>query len=58
MMIDRPAEAAPGALSTGKAYWRSLDERDDMPAFREWMEKQFPQSMRELLAGGIDRRRF
>jgi len=29
-----------------------------MPAFREWMEKQFPQSMRELLAGGIDRRRF
>ncbi len=52
------AETHSVGLSTGKAYWRSLDERADMPAFREWMEKQFPESMRELLAGGIDRRRF
>ena len=29
-----------------------------MPAFREWMETKFPQSMRELVGGGIDRRRF
>jgi molybdopterin-containing oxidoreductase family iron-sulfur binding subunit len=44
--------------STGKAYWRSLDEQADAPAFREWVEQQFPRSMRELLEEGIDRRRF
>ena len=58
MMTDRPAQIPRDRLSTGKTYWRSLDELADMPAFREWMETKFPQSMRELLAGGIDRRRF
>ena len=48
-------EVAPGV---GKAYWRSLDELADTPAFRDWVERRFPQSMRELLDGGIDRRRF
>jgi MoCo/4Fe-4S cofactor protein with predicted Tat translocation signal len=58
MISDRRPETPPGTLATGKAYWRSLDEVADLPAFRDWMEKQFPQSMRELLGGGIDRRRF
>jgi molybdopterin-containing oxidoreductase family iron-sulfur binding subunit len=43
---------------TGKLYWRSLDELTDSPAFRDWVERRFPRSMRELLDGGIDRRRF
>jgi MoCo/4Fe-4S cofactor protein with predicted Tat translocation signal len=47
-----------GIESTGKSYWRSLDELADSPAFREWVDERFPRSMSELLAGGIDRRRF
>jgi molybdopterin-containing oxidoreductase family iron-sulfur binding subunit len=43
---------------TGKLYWRSLDELADSPAFRDWVDRRFPRSMRELLDGGIDRRRF
>lgn len=58
MMTDRPDQTRPEALPTGKTYWRSLDELSDMPAFQEWMQTKFPQSMRELLNGGIDRRRF
>jgi len=46
-----------GSLA-GKAYWRSLDQLADTPAFRDWVERRFPRSMRELLDGGIDRRRF
>jgi molybdopterin-containing oxidoreductase family iron-sulfur binding subunit len=43
---------------SGKEYWRSLDELAGSPAFRDWVERRFPRSMRELLDGGIDRRRF
>jgi MoCo/4Fe-4S cofactor protein with predicted Tat translocation signal len=46
------------AAATGKAYWRSLDELADTPAFRDWVQRRFPQSMRALLDGGVDRRRF
>lgn len=42
----------------GKAYWRSLDELADTADFRDWVEQRFPRSMRELLDGGVDRRRF
>jgi molybdopterin-containing oxidoreductase family iron-sulfur binding subunit len=47
-----------GASTTGKAYWRSLDELADSPAFREWVDTTFPQSMRALVDSGIHRRRF
>jgi molybdopterin-containing oxidoreductase family iron-sulfur binding subunit len=30
----------------------------DTPDFRDWVERRFPRSMRELLDGGVDRRRF
>ena len=46
------------ATPTGKAYWRSLDQLADTPEFREWVDQRFPQSMRELLSGVVDRRRF
>ena len=52
---DHQAKAIP---LSGKTYWRSLDDLADTPAFREWVERRFPRSMRELLDGGIDRRRF
>jgi molybdopterin-containing oxidoreductase family iron-sulfur binding subunit len=52
-----PAERE-GTPSTGKAYWRSLDELADTLAFREWVDRRFPRSMRTLLEGGVDRRRF
>jgi molybdopterin-containing oxidoreductase family iron-sulfur binding subunit len=58
MSLDEPLPAPAGAGATGKAYWRSLDELADSPSFREWVHTKFPQSMRALLDGGVDRRRF
>jgi molybdopterin-containing oxidoreductase family iron-sulfur binding subunit len=58
MSQDLSAEIHADAPLAGKAYWRSLDELADTPAFRDWVEREFPRSMRELLAGAIDRRRF
>jgi molybdopterin-containing oxidoreductase family iron-sulfur binding subunit len=46
------------ATPTGKAYWRSLDQFADTLEFREWVDRRFPQSIRELLSGGVDRRKF
>jgi molybdopterin-containing oxidoreductase family iron-sulfur binding subunit len=58
MIADLPSQRPSGTPSTGKTYWRSLDELAETPAFRQWVEQQFPRSMRELLDGGLDRRRF
>lgn len=46
--------------ASGKAYWRSLEQRADAPDFLDWVTERFPRSMRSLLEGdgGIDRRRF
>ena len=45
-VTDEPGTACrpPGSqpLATGKAYWRSLDELADTPAFRDWVERRFP----------------
>jgi molybdopterin-containing oxidoreductase family iron-sulfur binding subunit len=43
---------------SGRLYWRSLDQLADTPEFREWVDRRFPQSMRELLSGVVDRRAF
>ena len=53
-LVAPPADAA----TRGKTYWRSLDQLADTPAFRDWVERRFPQSMMELLSGGVDRRHF
>jgi molybdopterin-containing oxidoreductase family iron-sulfur binding subunit len=58
MIHDLPPIAAARPPATGKTYWRSLEEWSETPAFRDWVERRFPTSMRELLDGGIDRRRF
>jgi molybdopterin-containing oxidoreductase family iron-sulfur binding subunit len=61
---QRGADGASSSLAretpfgTGKTYWRSLDHLAETAEFREWVGRRFPRSMRELLDGGIDRRRF
>jgi MoCo/4Fe-4S cofactor protein with predicted Tat translocation signal len=37
--------------TTGRAYWRGLDEAADTPEFREFLEKEFPAGASQLLAG-------
>ena len=41
---------------SGKAYWRSLDELADTPAFRGWLAREFPNLAPEL--SGSTRRQF
>jgi len=48
----------PTGAPSGRTYWRSLDQLADTPEFRDWVERRFPQSMRELLTGVVDRRHF
>lgn len=43
--------------SMNKKYWRSLDERANSPEFRQWVEKEFPESASEL-DNGWSRRSF
>ena len=33
----------------GKAYWRSLDELADTPAFREFLHREFPAGAADLI---------
>ena len=42
---------------TGKTYWRSLDELADTPAFRAFVEREFPSLAGEMLSP-TTRRRF
>lgn len=47
----------PRQEASGPQYWRSLDERADTPAFREWAEREFPQGASEW-ADPVSRRHF
>ncbi len=42
---------------TGPKYWRSLEHLADTPAFREWMEREFPEGASEF-TDGVSRRHF
>ena len=42
---------------TGPKYWRSLDEVAETPAFREWLEKEFPAGASEF-NDPVSRRNF
>ncbi len=48
----------PHTPSTGRKYWRSLEELADTPEFRSWLEKEFPAGAAELEADGVTRRNF
>ena len=43
--------------TTGRAYWRSMEEFADTPQFREMLEREFPAGASEL-AQGTSRRSF
>ena len=43
-------------MTTGRRYWRSLDELADTPEFKQWIEREFPQGASEL--DGQNRRHF
>jgi len=46
----------PGAAS-GRVYWRSLDELEQRPEFRQWLEREFPQGASEW-TDPVTRRHF
>ncbi|MDI9637737.1 TAT-variant-translocated molybdopterin oxidoreductase [Geitlerinema splendidum] len=46
--MEKPREASEVSAATGKAYWRSLDELADTPAFRERLHREFPAFASEL----------
>jgi len=61
--MSDPPRAAPydiaalrARLASGPAFWRSLDEVAQTPAFRSFVAAEFPAAAR--LANGPDRRRF
>lgn len=42
--------------TTGPRYWKSLDELAETPAFKDWVEREFPAGASEL--EGVNRRHF
>ena len=48
-ILQHPTEAA-----TGKKYWRNVEELADTPAFRGWLEREFPQGAAEMEMDGPD----
>jgi MoCo/4Fe-4S cofactor protein with predicted Tat translocation signal len=48
----------PPAATTGKRYWRSLEEFADTPEFRARLEREFPQGAAELEGNEVTRRGF
>jgi MoCo/4Fe-4S cofactor protein with predicted Tat translocation signal len=43
--------------TTGRRYWRSLDELSDTPEFKQWIEREFPQGASEM-SDPVSRRHF
>jgi molybdopterin-containing oxidoreductase family iron-sulfur binding subunit len=43
--------------TTGRRYWRSLDELADTPEFKQWLEREFPSGASEL-TDPVSRRHF
>jgi len=38
----------PEADSGNRSYWRSFDELQDTPEFRDWLEREFPRGAAEV----------
>jgi len=55
-MISSPTTPAATA-TTGRRYWRSLDELADTPEFKDWLHREFPQGASEF-EDGVSRRHF
>lgn len=48
----------PTGPDNGRAYWRSLDQLENSPEFREALEREFPAGAQELVTDGLSRRAF
>lgn len=48
----------PPEPTTGKRYWRSLDDLADTPEFRDWLQREFPDGASELNGDEWSRRNF
>ena len=44
--------------TSGKRYWRSLDELADQPEFKDWLHREFPVGASEMVEDGQSRRNF
>jgi molybdopterin-containing oxidoreductase family iron-sulfur binding subunit len=55
-MNSNPATPA-STVTSGRRYWRSLDELADTPEFKDWLHREFPQGASEL-EDGQNRRQF
>ena len=42
--------------TSGPRYWKSLDDLAETPAFKDWIEREFPAGAAEL--EGVNRRQF
>src|SRR5580698_3182003 len=45
------------ATTTGRRYWRSLDELADTPEFKDWLHREFPKGASEF-TDDLSRRNF
>jgi MoCo/4Fe-4S cofactor protein with predicted Tat translocation signal len=54
-MNSNPTNSTPA--TTGRRYWRSLDELADTPEFKDWLHREFPQGASDELSGS-NRRHF
>ena len=45
------------SATTGRRYWRSLEELADTPEFKEWLHREFPQGASEF-TDHVSRRHF
>src|SRR5216684_7673983 len=57
--VDHPAADAGGTdlTTSGKTYWRSLEELADSPVFEEFVRREFPQAAEEW-NDPVERRTF
>src|ERR1700742_3383251 len=46
-----PSMNGKNSPANGKQYWRSLNELEDTPSFREFVEREFPQHASEWFGG-------
>src|SRR5512147_295879 len=59
MSPSRPNSSAArrDSATSGRVYWRSLDELAETPEFRQWVEREFPEGASEW-SDPVSRRHF
>ena len=50
-------DSSPAQSKPAGGYWRSLNELDQTPEFRQFLEREFPQAASEF-PSGVSRRRW